>query len=493
MRAVSRYAAPAMVDRSLATPILRHFLKQHQRSYHDFARSADRTAMAAPPAGDDIDAVVQAAHVPHRWRNLAIMSGVEVVDNTEAGVLPTVFPAIAKSLGLDNGHLGVLSALGKLVAIPMGPAWVWLGARRGRKQALIATTVLGGLFGFAAGFAHDYLTLLLWNTLMSAALIGGTPLTNAIIADSFDDRHRAKATGWYYAIITAVPAVVGPLAALLTRDPEGWRIAMMIIGGLCIVVAVLIGTLYRDPGVGAAEPQLADLSQRGRTTQRVTWASVAALFRIPTYAIMMVSRLLSGHLLVSVFGVQFLVAEEGFSNAVAAIVLIPFGLGFAVGTVGGGRMVSWLDRSAPRTGRVAFLIGAQVLFAVAAFFATQFDYPTIQLYGVFWALMGVTQGMNPPVNRPIVMAVVVPELRGQAMAVWLTGFQTVGWVLFSLIAGSLADRIGLQAVFLWILVILMLVNAVVLLPLFRLYPRDVSGVTAELERRRVLARSQQSI
>lgn len=436
----------------------------------------------AQPAGTE-----QAAHVPHRWRNLAVISGVEVVDNTEAGLLSTLFPAIAKSLGLNNSHLGMLSALGRLVAVPVGPAWVWLGDKIGRKKALIATTILGGIFGIAAGFSHTYGALLVWNTLLSAALIGGTPLTNSIIADSFDDKSRGKATGWYYGSITAVSSFIGPVLALFTKSPEGWRYGMMVIGGICIAAALLITAFYRDPGVGAAEAQLADLSEDARVKQRVTWSSVASLFKIPTFSIMMVSRLLSGHLLISIFGIQFLVMERGFSNAVAALVLIPFGLGYVAGTLGGGYVVSWLDRKIPDTGRVAFIVAAQVLFAVAAFFGTQFDYGSIAVYGVFWAAMGLTQGMNPPVNRPIVMAVVVPELRGQAMAIWLTIFQTIGWALFALTAGWLADQLGIQGVFWWVLVVLMLVNAVVLTALFKVYRRDARTVVDELERRRALA------
>jgi membrane protein implicated in regulation of membrane protease activity len=103
--------------------------------------------------------------------------------------------------------------------------------------------------------------------------------------------------------------------------------------------------------------------------------------------------------------------------------------------------------------------------------------------------MGAGQGLNPPVNRPIVAAVVLPELRGQAFAIWLTIFETIGWALFSLGAGELAVSLGIQTVFLWILVILMLVNAAVLTVLYATYPRDAKHVEDVLEQRRVEALS----
>ncbi|MGI9147494.1 MAG: MFS transporter [Chloroflexota bacterium] len=200
---------------------------------------------------------------------------------------------------------------------------------------------------------------------------------------------------------------------------------------------------------------------------------------------MMVSRLLSGHLLIAIFGIQFLVTERGFNNAVAASVLLPFGLGYFAATIIGGWLLVYLDRVIPHRGRAAYIQGAQVLFAVVAFLATQvYKGDSIGVYAIFWAFMGAGQGLNPPVNRPIVAAVVLPELRGQAFAIWLTIFETIGWALFSLGAGQLAAALGIQTVFLWILVVLMLVNAAVLGGLYFTYQPDVERIEAVLERRR---------
>jgi MFS family permease len=129
-----------------------------------------------------------------------------------------------------------------------------------------------------------------------------------------------------------------------------------------------------------------------------------------------------------------------------------------------------------------------VLFAVVAFAATQvYQGDNIAMYGLFWAILGAGQGFNPPVNRPIVAAVVLPELRGQAFAIWLTIFETIGWALFSLGAGQLATALGIHTVFLWILVVLMLVNAVVLGALYFTYRHDVQRVQTTLEKRRLEA------
>ncbi|WP_026555151.1 MFS transporter [Arthrobacter sp. 35W] len=425
-----------------------------------------------------------ARRVPHRWRNLATLTGVTVVDNTESGLSTTLFPTIAAALHLQSSHLGLLAALGKLIAVPAGPGWAWLAGRIGRRETLVATSIVGGVFGIAAGFSQDFVQLLIFNTLMSAALIGGGPIANAIIADSFEDAQRGKAAGYFYGFVSLISSFIGPLIAMFTGLTDGWRFGMWSIGVICILASLPVAFLLRDPGVGASESQLADLSGREKAMPKVTVRSVLSLFRIPSFSIMMVSRLLSGHLLIAVFGIQFLVTERGFTNAVAATVLLPFGLGYFAGTVGGGWLITLLDRVLPGIGRVAYLQGAQVLFAVAAFFTTQFRYEGIAVYGVFMALLGFCQGANPPANRPIVAAVVPPELRSQAFAIFLNVFETIGWAVFSLGAGILAASLGIQTVFLWTLVVLMLVNALVLSGLYFCYPRDVARNTAMLEQRR---------
>ncbi|WP_323136375.1 MFS transporter [Streptomyces sp. NBC_01446] len=369
---------------------------------------------------------------------------------------------------------------------PLGPLWVWLADRFGRKRTLVLNNVVGAVLGILAGTSQTFLQLLLWNTLLAGVVACAQPITNSIIADSFDDRSRAKATGVYYGVLTAASSFLGPALALFSGTQDGWRWGMWVIGAICLLSSLLITAFYVDPGVGASEEKLADLDESNRTN-KVTVKSVISLLRIPTFSVMMASRLLSGHLLITVFGVQFLVTERGFTNAVAARVLVPFGLGYVIATVLSGYAVAFLDRVMPHQGRVLFNKAARILFAVAALFGTQFAWQSIGVYAVFWALFGAFQGMNPPVNRPIIMSVVLPELRGQAFSIFLNFFRTIGWALFSLSAGFLANALGIEGVFLWVLVVLMLANGLLLGSLYFTYPKDVRRVDDELERRRAAA------
>jgi predicted MFS family arabinose efflux permease len=440
------------------------------------------------PANTAAPAAPSADRVPHRWRNLLTLTGVTVVDNTEGSAINTIFPSIASALNLTSGNLGVMTALGKIASVPTGPAWMWLSGRVGRKATLVATTVSGGVFGILAGFSPNFGVLLVFNTLMVAAIIGGSPIANAVIADSFADEHRARAPGLFYASVNGIASFIGPAIALFTSHPSGWRYAMWTLGAISILAGLVVLVAFKDPGIGASERELQAVPTQVRTRVKVSPRQVASLFRIPTYTVMMVSRLLSGHLLLGIFGIVFLVSERGFSNATAALVLVPFGIGYVVGALGGGFLVGALDKVNPKFARPGLLQFAQFSFAVVAFFATQIDHGTgITVYCVFWFLMAVCQGLNVPVNRPLVTAVVLPELRGQAFAIWLSVFETIGWAVFSILAGQLAETYGIGEVFLWVLVGLMVVNGLLLTVLHFTYHRDVEKVTAELQRRRTAA------
>ncbi|MEV6757034.1 MFS transporter [Streptomyces sp. NPDC051214] len=177
----------------------------------------------------------------------------------------------------------------------------------------------------------------------------------------------------------------------------------------------------------------------------------------------------------------------GFSTQRASIVLLPFGIGYFLGTLLGGVAADWATRRSPRHGLVAVLQAAQFVFALIAFFGTQFDHGSIAVFGVFFALMGATQGVNPSINRPMAMAITPPELRGAAFALYVSIFEAIAWATFSLGAGFLGDAIGLRTVFLWALVILMLINVVFLTFLYRPYADDVDRVQRELHARRAQA------
>ncbi|MFI9595737.1 MFS transporter [Nonomuraea sp. NPDC052265] len=420
-----------------------------------------------------------------RWRQLSLLGGTMLVDNAESSLVGGLFPVIRQALGLSLGALGILTAAGKIVGVFTGPLWVWLARRWSRKGVLAVAAGLWGVWGVAAGFSQNFTQLLIFFTILAAGYAGAHPIVTEVIADLFDESSRGRAVGLLYGVLALTSSILAPIKGQLANVDDGWRWGLWGIGAFNILLGLAIWIWFRDPGSGASERQLAGLEPPARTADaKLTWGRTLSLLRIPSFLILLGSRLLSGHLLAATFAVVFLVDVYGFTTAVASVVLLPYGMGYFLGNLAGGFLSDWAVRRSPRHGLVAVLQAAQIAFAIAAFLGTQIDYGSILLFGLFFALMGAAQGVNPGINRPMIMAITLPELRGAAFAIYLNIFEAIAWALFSLGAGFLGDAFGLKSVLLWVLVFLMLVNGAFLTLLYRPYARDVERVQRELDARR---------
>ncbi|GAA1945611.1 MFS transporter [Microbacterium aquimaris] len=424
--------------------------------------------------------------VPRRKSNLVVLGGSMVIDGGEGSVIQTLFPVIQAALGLATSALGILAASARLVGAIAGPLWVYLARKLGRKPILAIATGFWGAWGIAAGFAQDFVQLVILYTVMAAGTAAAHAIVPTVIADSFEDRKRGRVVGVLYGGTAAAASLLAPLIGQLANIEDGWRYGFFAFGAINMLFGLLIVIFYKDPGEGASEAQLGSFTQaeRDAAEKKITWSKVVGLLRIPSYVILLGSRLLSSHLLLAAFGVVLLVQEYGFDTALAATVMAPFGLGYLAGTFVGGITADWANKLSVNYGRVAFLQFAQVLFAVIAFFATQFDYGSIVPFLALFALVGLAQGLNPGVNRPLVMSVVPPELRGAAFAIFVSVIESIGFAIYTLVGGFLADAIGLKAVMFWLVVVIMLVNALFLTFLYRPYKHDRLKLQAELDDRR---------
>jgi len=435
---------------------------------------------------DDTRSPTTSNTVPHRWRGLALLTGTMVVDNDESKLISTLFPMLRGALALPTSALGVLVAVGQLVGIVFGPFWTWLSRRVSRRTVLFVCSGVWGVWSVAAGFAQNFAQLLVLTTIGMAGFVGAQPIVSELIADLFDDRTRGRAVGYLYGVLQLVSSVLGPVLGQLSTVEDGWRYGFFASGVLNIVMGVLILLFLKDPGIGASEPHLAALSTEERAARsRITRARLVEMMRIRTFVLMLGQRLLSSHLLILSFGVVFLVDVYGFSNAEAALVLLPSGIGYFLGTLVGGEVADRVQRRNPRTGRIMLLQVAQLAFGVVAYVGFQFDWGSIAVYSVFFGVLSFLQGVNPGINRPIVMSVVPPELRAAAFTVMLSIVQSIGWAIYALGAGFLADAIGLRATFLWLLVIVMIVNGLFVSLIYRPYVRDSEAMDAELAARSV--------
>ncbi|WP_329432342.1 MFS transporter [Streptomyces sp. NBC_01280] len=421
----------------------------------------------APPPG-----------APRRWRQLALLGGLLNVDNSESSVQSVLFPALRASLGLPLAALGQLVAASKLAHAVAGPLWVALARRWPRKNVLAMCCGFWGVWTAAMGLAQNFVQLLVLGTIASAGIAGGGPLVNGLVADLFDDADRGRAAGVLYGIAALGLGITGPLLGLLSDVENGWRYGFFASGTVQVVFGVLILAFLRDPGVGAR-----DGARSGpAAVTRLTQAQFRGLLRNRTLLLICVQRLTTGQFILISFGVTFLVDERGFTNATASLVTPAVTVTYLLGTFLGGFVADRVHRRHPRTGRIAAMQTAIVAYAVVAYAATQIDWGPMWVYMVVFGLVGGVQSVNPGINRPVVMSVVLPELRSAAFALMLS-VEAAGWAISSLLVGYLGDAFGLQTAFLWLAVVLMLANGALVTLLYRPYVRDAAAVRSELARR----------
>ncbi|MFF8615602.1 MFS transporter [Streptomyces sp. NPDC015350] len=417
---------------------------------------------------------------PRKWRQLSLIGGLLSVDNGESSVVSVLFPALRAALGLPLAALGVLTAVGKLVAVFLGPVWVVVAQRYPRKNVLAVCSGLWGVWTMSCGLAQNYVQLLILFTIAAAGVAGGGPLANALLADLFDDTRRGRAAALLYGLAALGMGAAGPLLGLLSGSADGWRYGFFVAGGLQVLFGVLVLLFLHDPGVGAAEPGLAHRARPADS--ELSWTKVRELLRNRTLLVICGQRLFTGQFVFLAFGVTFLVDERGFSNAAASTITVPVAAAYIGGTLLGGLVTDRLHRRNPRTGRVLAMQGAILLYVALAAVATQIAWSSLALYSLLFGLMIAAQSALPGINRPLTMSSVLPELRGAAFALMLS-VEAAGWAVTTLLVGFIGDAFGLQTAFLWIVVVLTAAGGLLTVFLHRTYPHDAAAVQAELTRR----------
>lgn len=442
----------------------------------DDASDARRNA----PAGESDENGV----VPGRWRKLAAVAAPLWSDNNEVAVLSTLAPAIISALALPVSAIGLLVSVGKAIGIFFGPLWSIIARKTNRKWVLVLSTALVGLATAATGLAQNFLQLILLWSVAAVFVSAALPIVTEITADLFDEKTRGRANGYTWGAVILLGSALGPAIGQLSLIPDGWRIGFFASGAIGLAVALGVAIGFHDPGVGASESALRDRSPEQQVANsELTWTRIRSLLDIPTFWLMLGQRLLAGQLLIPTLGVLFLVQTYGFTTAVASAVTLPYGIGCFAGAVIGGFLTDRLHARNPQRGRIIVLQGTQFVIAAATLLSTQVNWRSIGTFAVLWAIMGVTQGINPGVNRPIVMAVVPPELRGAAFALMLSVFEALAYIAFHLTASYLSATADMQTVMLWLPGIMLIINGCYCTVLHQTYPRDTERLNRLLKHR----------
>lgn len=176
---------------------------------------------------------------------VSLSSLIYFLDGLVHSIMGPLAPEIGRVLHLSKADLGpVFSAnlLGQCVGLVLIPLLV----PRFGNRAIVAVSLIGfGLTQSATGFAFDRDSLIVLRIVTGFFLGGALPSCFALVAAGTPSERKGLAIAILFTGYGLGTVIAGLIASIFT-GPSGWRISMVVIGGLCIVTAMIAWRFLED-------------------------------------------------------------------------------------------------------------------------------------------------------------------------------------------------------------------------------------------------------
>lgn len=421
-----------------------------------------------------------------RRRTLFALSFGYFIDQGEGQALSVLFPTLQAIWGLSYSNLGVISTIRNLLQSISSPFWGYISDKVSRKTVILFGTGIWGLWTAAVGLTQNFGQLLVIRAISGIGLGCLLPATFSIMSDTFPPKDRGKALGLMEAIgvFGIIIATVG-LGFLAT--PALWRWGYFLLGGFSVLSGLVVWFLVEEPVRGEAEPELAGkITREDAKKFGLELSDLPKVLKIPTIWVA-IGQGLAGTMPWIVMGsflITWLVNERNIPSENATLVFAGIVLGTVISNIIGGFLGDWAEQKSPKYGRT--LIGQISIISgipLTYILFTQTD--DWSLWGIialsfFTALMISWPGKGA--KEPMMQGVVPPELRGTAFS--MTTFIESGFAAIAgVIAGSLADNIGLTQALLWTVPFPWIICAALFSLFYITYPKDAEKLRSQMAER----------
>ena len=437
-----------------------------------------------------------------RRRTLLALSFGYFIDQGEGQAMSVLFPTLQQIWGLSYGNLGLISTIRNLLQSLSAPFWGFISDKMSRKKVIMFGTGIWGIWTAAVGLTQNFGQLLAIRAISGIGLGCLMPATFSIMSDIFPPKDRGKALGLLEAtgIFGIIIATVG-LGFLAT--PALWRWGYFLLGGFSVISGLLVWIFVKEPIRGAAEPELAgkitekdaekfgikyaDLGKvRFADLSKILFADLGKVLQIPTIWVA-IAQGLAGSMpwvVMSSFFITWLVNDRGIPTEKATLVFAGIVFGTVFSNIIGGFLGDWADGLSPKYGRtivgqISIVSGIPLTYIL---FTLTENWP---LWGIitlcfFTALMISWPGKGA--KEPMMQGVTPPELRATAFS--MTTFIESGFAaLVAIVAGSLADKIGLSEAMIWTIPFPWIICAIVFSLFYITYPKDSAKLRQQMAER----------
>jgi len=430
-----------------------------------------------------------------RRRTLFALSFGYFIDQGEGQAMSVLFPTLQALWGLSYSNLGVISTIRNLLQSLSAPFWGYMSDKVSRKMVILFGTGLWGLWTAAVGFTQNFGQLLVIRAISGIGLGCLMPATFSIMSDTFPPKDRGKALGLMEAtgVFGIIIATIG-LGFLAT--PTLWRWGYFLLGGFSVLSGIMVWFFVKEPVRGEAEPELAGkITEKDAKRFGLQLSDLPKVLGIPTIWVA-IAQGLAGSMpwvVMASFLITWLVNDRNIPAENATLVFAGIVLGTVFSNIIGGFLGDWAEQKNPKYGRtiigqISIISGIPMTYIL---FTQTADW---SLWGIIALAFGTALMISWPgkgAKEPMMQGVVPPELRGTAFSMTTfieSGFAAVAGV----IAGTLADRIGLTEALIWTVPFPWIICAALFSLFYLTYPKDAEKLRNLMaERARIIDQNHQ--
>ena len=326
--------------------------------------------------------------------------------------------------------LGTVSFAGQIPTFLLAPfAGVWVD-RLDRRQVLVWTQTLSMAqsLTLAALTLSGHITiplLLALSALQGCVNAFDMPGRQSFMVTMVDDKRDLQNAIAINSSMVNVARLIGPSLAgmLIAVSSEGWCFLIDGISYLAVIASLLMMRLHAPVVEREAASMVAEL--------KAGWTYVSEFLPIRTILLLFA--------LISLMGMPFVVLMPIFAKNVLRGG--PHTLGFLMGSMGLGALISALSLAARRNvrGLVRMIPIAAAVFGVGLIGFGLSRWFWLSMVMVLIAGMGMMQGMAA--SNTVIQTIVTDDKRGRVMSYYTMAF--MGMAPFgSLLAGTMADKVG---------------------------------------------------
>lgn len=382
---------------------------------------------------------VPAHHAPvvpgvRAWVALGVLCFVYVLNFLDRQLLAILAKPIQDALDLSDGQLGLIGGLYfalfyTFISIPIG----WLADKTNRVRVLSLACAVWSAATMACGLARTYPELAIARMTTGFGEAGGVPPSYAIISDYFPPGWRGRALG-IYNLGPPIGAALGVAFGASIAVVFGWRYAFIVLGGVGVLTAVVLGLVVREPRKGGL-----DAVERGDIR---TSGFIETLKMFVSHPALMLAAFGSAATQMITYGMGnfttlFLMREKGMTLDEVAVY---YALVIAIG-MGGGMLVSgkMLDHFTRRSRAAYGLLPAISLVVAMPLYAGFVWAPGWALS--LWFLLGVAflNYFYLTASVTLVQQEVRPDQRVMSGALLLLVMNFIGLGLGPTYVGLLSD------------------------------------------------------